>query len=127
MHWSAALYDSAARSRFHERLECAASPDALRHFAAGKFHIETASSAAGGSLATRCIHREDTPRRSQEEGITPLTVPPRAHWIVGNAAAYANRFSGKIADRIIAGGVGRNLPQEAPQPFAQAVVGVDRF
>ena len=42
-------------------------------------------------------------------------------------SAYAALFSGKYANRIIAGGVGHNLPQEAPQAFAQAVVDVDRL
>jgi pimeloyl-ACP methyl ester carboxylesterase len=37
-------------------------------------------------------------------------------------AAYANKFSGKYAHRLIKGGVGHNLPQEAPQAFAEAVV-----
>lgn len=38
------------------------------------------------------------------------------------ASAYASKFSGKYAHRVIAGGVGHNLPQEAPQAFAQAVI-----
>jgi len=42
-------------------------------------------------------------------------------------SAYAAMFSGKYANRIIAGGVGHNLPQEAPQAFAQAGVDVDRL
>jgi pimeloyl-ACP methyl ester carboxylesterase len=42
-------------------------------------------------------------------------------------AAYAKKFSGKYEHRLISGGVGHNLPQEAPQAFAQAVVDVDRF
>jgi pimeloyl-ACP methyl ester carboxylesterase len=41
-------------------------------------------------------------------------------------AAYAGKFSGKYEHRLIGGGVGHNLPQEAPQAFAQAVVDVDR-
>ena len=41
-------------------------------------------------------------------------------------ATYANKFSGKYTHRLITGGVGHNLPQEAPQAFAQAVVDVDR-
>jgi pimeloyl-ACP methyl ester carboxylesterase len=41
--------------------------------------------------------------------------------------AYANKFSGKYANRIIPGGVGHNLPQEAPEAFAQAVVDVDGY
>jgi pimeloyl-ACP methyl ester carboxylesterase len=43
------------------------------------------------------------------------------------AAAYAKKFTGKYAHRTITGGVGHNLPQEAPQAFAQAVVDVDRM
>jgi pimeloyl-ACP methyl ester carboxylesterase len=39
-------------------------------------------------------------------------------------AAYAKKFSGKYAHRLVKGGVGHNLPQEAPQAFAQAVLDV---
>lgn len=38
--------------------------------------------------------------------------------------AYANKFSGKYEHRTITGGIGHNLPQEAPQAFAQAIVDV---
>ena len=41
--------------------------------------------------------------------------------------AYASKFSGKYAHRTISGGVGHNLPQEAPQAFAQAIIDVDSF
>ena len=44
-----------------------------------------------------------------------------------DARSYARKFSGEYAHRIIAGGVGHNLPQEAPQEFAQAVVEVDGY
>jgi pimeloyl-ACP methyl ester carboxylesterase len=37
-------------------------------------------------------------------------------------AAYRNKFSGRYEHRLIKGGVGHNLPQEAPQAFAEAVV-----
>ena len=40
-------------------------------------------------------------------------------------AAYAKRFSGKYEHREIRGGVGHNLPQEAPQAFAAAVIDAD--
>ena len=40
-------------------------------------------------------------------------------------AAYRQKFTGKYANRIITGGIGHNLPQEAPQAFAQAVIDVD--
>ncbi len=39
-------------------------------------------------------------------------------------SAYAKKFSGKYEHRLITGGIGHNLPQEAPQAFAQAVVDV---
>jgi len=41
--------------------------------------------------------------------------------------AYAKKFSGRYAHRLITGGVGHNLPQEAPQAFAQAVIDVDAY
>jgi pimeloyl-ACP methyl ester carboxylesterase len=44
-----------------------------------------------------------------------------------DASSYAKKFSGKYGHRIITGGVGHNLPQEAPQAFAQAVVDVDAY
>jgi pimeloyl-ACP methyl ester carboxylesterase len=39
-------------------------------------------------------------------------------------SSYGKKFSGKYEHRNIAGGIGHNLPQEAPQAFAQAVVDV---
>jgi pimeloyl-ACP methyl ester carboxylesterase len=39
-------------------------------------------------------------------------------------SAYANKFSGPYSHRTIDGGIGHNLPQEAPEAFAQAVVDV---
>jgi pimeloyl-ACP methyl ester carboxylesterase len=42
-----------------------------------------------------------------------------------DSGSYVKKFSGKYSHRIINGGVGHNLPQEAPQAFAQAVVDVD--
>jgi len=44
-----------------------------------------------------------------------------------DASSYAKKFSGKYSHRIIKGGIGHNLPQEAPQAFAQAVVDVDSY
>lgn len=37
-------------------------------------------------------------------------------------ASYRMKFSGKYAHRFVEGGVGHNLPQEAPQDFAQAII-----
>ncbi|OUL36538.1 alpha/beta hydrolase [Nostoc sp. T09] len=42
-------------------------------------------------------------------------------------SSYAKKFSGKYSHRTIKGGVGHNLPQEAPQEFAKAVVEVDSY
>ena len=44
-----------------------------------------------------------------------------------DASSYAKKFSGKYSHRIIKGGIGHNLPQEAPQAFAEAVLDVDRY
>jgi pimeloyl-ACP methyl ester carboxylesterase len=43
------------------------------------------------------------------------------------ASSYAKKFSGKYAHRTIKGGIGHNLPQEAPQAFAKAVMEVDGY
>jgi pimeloyl-ACP methyl ester carboxylesterase len=42
-------------------------------------------------------------------------------------SSYAKKFSGKYEHRDIKGGVGHNLPQEAPKAFAKAVIDVDQF
>jgi pimeloyl-ACP methyl ester carboxylesterase len=63
----------------------------------------------------------------------PITVPTIT--LEGDAngaphpepAAYARKFSGRYEHRTITGGVGHNLPQEAPEAFAKAVTDVDHF
>jgi len=42
-------------------------------------------------------------------------------------AVYARKFSGWYEHRLITEGIGHNLPQEAPQAFARAVLDVDRI
>jgi pimeloyl-ACP methyl ester carboxylesterase len=42
-------------------------------------------------------------------------------------AAYATKFAGVYEHRTVTGGVGHNLPQEAPGPFVDAVVDADRL
>jgi pimeloyl-ACP methyl ester carboxylesterase len=44
-----------------------------------------------------------------------------------DARSYAKKFSGPYAHRVITGGIGHNLPQEAPQAFTEAVLDVDRY
>ena len=40
--------------------------------------------------------------------------------------SYAGKFTGRYAHRTVEGGIGHNLPQEAPEAFARAVLDVDR-
>jgi pimeloyl-ACP methyl ester carboxylesterase len=40
-------------------------------------------------------------------------------------SAYAGKFSGRYEHRTLEGGIGHNLPQEAPEAFAKAVIDVD--
>jgi pimeloyl-ACP methyl ester carboxylesterase len=42
-------------------------------------------------------------------------------------SSYAKRFTGPYAHRTVTGGIGHNLPQEAPEAFAEAVSDVDRY
>src|SRR5262249_15179411 len=41
-------------------------------------------------------------------------------------AAYAAKFTGRYTHRTLSGGVGHNLPQEAPKAFADAILEVAR-
>jgi len=41
-------------------------------------------------------------------------------------ATYAKKFVGRYEHRNLTGGIGHNLPQEAPKAFAQAVIDVNR-
>ncbi|APR80456.1 Epoxide hydrolase [Minicystis rosea] len=43
------------------------------------------------------------------------------------AASYAGKFSGKYEHRIVSAGIGHNLPQEAPEAFARAVIDANRL
>jgi pimeloyl-ACP methyl ester carboxylesterase len=42
-------------------------------------------------------------------------------------AAYREKFAGTYEHRTIAGGIGHNLPQEAPQAFTQAIIDVASY
>ncbi len=41
-------------------------------------------------------------------------------------SAYKSKFTGRYEHRDLTGGIGHNLPQEAPTAFAQAVLDIDR-
>jgi pimeloyl-ACP methyl ester carboxylesterase len=63
----------------------------------------------------------------------PITVPTITLEGDANGAphpdsgSYAKKFSGKYTHRLLTGGIGHNLPQEAPRAFAEAVIAVDHF
>jgi pimeloyl-ACP methyl ester carboxylesterase len=42
-------------------------------------------------------------------------------------SAYAKKFTGKYEHRLVTGGIGHNLPQEAPEAFAKAVIDADHL
>jgi len=44
-----------------------------------------------------------------------------------DSTAYAGKFIGKYVHRVIAGGIGHNLPQEAPRAFAAAIIELDHY
>src|SRR5580692_11459412 len=44
-----------------------------------------------------------------------------------DVSAYASKFTGKYEHRVVEGGIGHNLPQEAPQAFAEAIIDADRY
>jgi pimeloyl-ACP methyl ester carboxylesterase len=44
-----------------------------------------------------------------------------------DSSSYVNKFSGRYSHRVIKGGIGHNLPQEAPQAFTEAVVEADGY
>jgi pimeloyl-ACP methyl ester carboxylesterase len=43
------------------------------------------------------------------------------------SSSYASKFSGKYSHKVITGGIGHNLPQEAPKAFADAVIEADDY
>lgn len=43
------------------------------------------------------------------------------------SSTYAKKFSGKYSHKLITGGIGHNLPQEAPKAFADAIIEVDGY
>jgi pimeloyl-ACP methyl ester carboxylesterase len=63
----------------------------------------------------------------------PVTVPSITMEGDANGAphpaptAYRAKFTGPYEHRLVTGGIGHNLPQEAPAAFAQAVLDVDKL
>jgi pimeloyl-ACP methyl ester carboxylesterase len=58
--------------------------------------------------------------------VPSITMASDFDGAAADGKAYADVFTGKYAHRIL-NGIGHNVPQEAPQAFAQAVIDVDAF
>ena len=86
-----------------------------------------------GYGATRFLSG-DAPRNGQQLAAFPAISVPTIT-LEGDAngaprpepAAYAARFTGKYLHRTLTGGIGHNLPQEAPLNFVHAIKEVDSF
>lgn len=57
--------------------------------------------------------------------VPSITIASDFDGAARDGAAYANQFSGRYSHRVLAG-IGHNVPQEAPEAFATAVLDVDR-
>ena len=57
--------------------------------------------------------------------VPTITLDGDADGVSGGGAPQAGRFTGRHEHRLVRGGVGHNLPQEAPAAFAQAVLDLD--
>jgi pimeloyl-ACP methyl ester carboxylesterase len=69
-------------------------------------------------------------RLAQSPEITVPAVTLEGDWNGAphpDSSSYAKKFSGRYTHRVVTGGIGHNLPQEAPHAFAQAVIDVDRY
>lgn len=58
--------------------------------------------------------------------VPTITISSDFDGPAANGAAYAKLYSGKYSHRVL-NGIGHNVPQEAPQAFAQAIIDVDSF
>jgi pimeloyl-ACP methyl ester carboxylesterase len=55
-----------------------------------------------------------------------ITIGSDFDGAAADGTAYAKQFSGKYSHRVLRG-IGHNVPQEAPQAFAEAIVAVDSY
>jgi pimeloyl-ACP methyl ester carboxylesterase len=109
--------------------------DATFDRSAASFHNEDHTSIVIHNYRWRLGLAEGEPQYVELErklGAAPLIIVPTIT-LEGDAngaphpepATYRGKFSGRYEHRTITGGVGHNLPQEAPQAFAQAILDVD--
>ncbi len=58
--------------------------------------------------------------------VPAITIASDFDGAAADGTSYAKQFSGKYSHRIFKG-IGHNVPQEAPQAFAEAIVDVDGY
>ena len=58
--------------------------------------------------------------------VPAITIGSDFDGAAADGKAYAEKFSGKYAHRVL-NGIGHNVPQEAPKAFADAIIAVDAF
>jgi pimeloyl-ACP methyl ester carboxylesterase len=58
--------------------------------------------------------------------VPTITIASDFDGPAADGTAYAKKFTGKYSHRIF-NGIGHNVPQEAPQAFAKAIVDVDHY
>jgi len=58
--------------------------------------------------------------------VPAITIASDFDGVAAEGKSYANKFSGKYSHRIL-NGIGHNVPQEAPDAFAKAIVEVDGY
>lgn len=81
------------------------------------------------SLAAGEPKYDDLERRLNEGpaiSVPTITIGSDFDGVAADGASYAKKFSGTYSHRILKG-IGHNVPQEAPQAFADAVVAVDGY
>src|SRR5699024_8010647 len=57
--------------------------------------------------------------------VPTITIGSDFDGAAADGKAYANKFSGRYTHRVLVG-IGHNVPQEAPNEFAQAIIDADR-
>lgn len=58
--------------------------------------------------------------------VPAITIGSDFDGAAADGMSYRGKFTGKYAHRVFAG-IGHNVPQEAPQPFAQAIIDADHL
>jgi len=62
------------------------------------------------------------------DALRRINIPPGQYGAPHpDPSSYAKKFTSKYLHRTIGGGVGHNLPQEAPKAFADAIIDADHF